>query len=210
MRTALGGKWTWRERCCGWATERESAGEGLVLSDAGQGLQWRAGSFDGAISISALQWLCQSDSSSQSVPRRLRRLFTSLYASLRRGGRAVFQWYPENSAQVELVTAAAMRSGFTGGLVVDFPNSAKAKKVFLVLSAGGAQTLPQPLNDAESSSVSNAGRAHSSNSFNRQGRQAKAQKHSKEWILARKNRDRKKGRDVRTDSKYTGRRRKAF
>lgn len=30
--------------------------------------------------------------------------------------------------KVALITQQAMKAGFTGGLVVDFPNSAKAKK----------------------------------------------------------------------------------
>jgi len=30
--------------------------------------------------------------------------------------------------QLELITAQAMRAGFTGGMVVDYPNSTKAKK----------------------------------------------------------------------------------
>ena len=30
--------------------------------------------------------------------------------------------------QLELLTQQAMRAGFTGGLVVDYPNSTKAKK----------------------------------------------------------------------------------
>lgn len=45
-----------------------------------------------------------------------------------RGSRAVFQFYPENPAQMELITQQAMKAGFTGGVVVDFPNSTKAKK----------------------------------------------------------------------------------
>jgi 18S rRNA (guanine1575-N7)-methyltransferase len=57
----------------------------------------------------------------------------------------VFQFYPENSSQVELITAQAMKSGFTGGLVVDYPNSTKAKKFFLVLMTGGPQALPAAL-----------------------------------------------------------------
>jgi 18S rRNA (guanine1575-N7)-methyltransferase len=40
----------------------------------------------------------------------------------------VFQFYPENESQVELITSAALRNGFQGGVVVDFPNSTKAKK----------------------------------------------------------------------------------
>ncbi len=62
-----------------------------------------------------------------------------------RGSRAVFQFYPENSSQVELITSQAMKSGFTGGLVVDYPNSTKAKKFFLVLMTGGTQALPAAL-----------------------------------------------------------------
>ena len=38
-----------------------------------------------------------------------------------------------------------MKAGFYGGLVVDYPNSAKAKKYFLVLMTGGSAQLPQAL-----------------------------------------------------------------
>lgn len=51
-----------------------------------------------------------------------------------RGSRAVFQFYPENDAQVELVVSQAMRAGFTGGLVVDYPNSSKVSSLALVTS----------------------------------------------------------------------------
>ena len=37
-----------------------------------------------------------------------------------------------------------MRAGFSGGLVVDFPNSTRAKKYFLVLMVGNSSTLPTP------------------------------------------------------------------
>ena len=49
----------------------------------------------------------------------------------------MFQFYPENAKQIEMITAQSMRAGFSGGLVVDFPNSTKAKKYFLVLMTGG-------------------------------------------------------------------------
>ncbi len=44
-----------------------------------------------------------------------------------------------------MITSQSMKAGFTGGLVVDFPNSTKAKKFFLVLMTGGSQPLPQVL-----------------------------------------------------------------
>lgn len=40
----------------------------------------------------------------------------------------MFQLYPETPQQLELITHQAMKCGFTGGVVVDFPNSTKAKK----------------------------------------------------------------------------------
>lgn len=45
-----------------------------------------------------------------------------------------FQFYPENQEQLEMISNAAIKSGFSGGLVVDFPNSALAKKYYLVLT----------------------------------------------------------------------------
>ena len=44
------------------------------------------------------------------------------------GARCAFQFYPDNPDQVDMITKAALDSGFTGGLVVDYPNSTKAKK----------------------------------------------------------------------------------
>ena len=41
-----------------------------------------------------------------------------------------------------MLTSAAMKAGFSGGLVVDYPHSTKAKKHFLVLMVGSAGTLP--------------------------------------------------------------------
>ncbi len=36
-----------------------------------------------------------------------------------------------------MITTTAMKCGFSGGVIVDFPNSAKAKKLYLVINAGG-------------------------------------------------------------------------
>lgn len=42
-----------------------------------------------------------------------------------------------------MLVAAAMKVGFSGGLVVDFPHSTRAKKYYLVLMVGQAAHLPQ-------------------------------------------------------------------
>lgn len=52
---------------------------------------------------------------------------------------------------MELVTAQAMKAGFYGGVVVDYPNSTKAKKFFLVLMTGGNLPLPKGLGTEEGS-----------------------------------------------------------
>ncbi|RNF04090.1 methyltransferase-like protein [Trypanosoma conorhini] len=108
----------------------------VLRGDMGQGLPFRPGSFDGAVSISAVQWLCQSDCRGHVPQRRLRALFQSLYNALHRGAKAALQFYPSNVEQVHMITRAAMLCGFTGGVVVDFPHSAKAKKHYLVIQAG--------------------------------------------------------------------------
>ncbi|KAK4336640.1 hypothetical protein RND71_043752 [Anisodus tanguticus] len=128
------------------AIDREFDNGDVILNDLGEGLPFRPGCFDGAISVSALQWLCNADKKSHNPVQRLKKLFTTLYSCLSRGSRAVFQFYPENDKQIELIIAQATKAGFSGGLVIDYPNSAKAKKVFLVLSTGGInQTLPKGL-----------------------------------------------------------------
>jgi len=122
------------------AVDREAEGD-VVHSDMGHGFGFRAGTFDGAVSISALQWLCSAEQAVQNPYRRLNKFFSSLYACLIKGARCAFQFYPASPEQVEMITSAAMKNGFTGGLIVDFPNSKKAKKYFLFLMAGYSEEI---------------------------------------------------------------------
>jgi len=114
---------------------------GLWQFDIGQGWKVRPGVFDGAISISTIQWLCVAAKKSDNPFKRCCKFFQSLYDSLRIGARAVLQFYPDGKNQLEMITTAAMKSGFTGGLVVDFPNSTRAKKYYLVIEAGVRRNL---------------------------------------------------------------------
>jgi len=52
------------------AQERDLEGD-LVLGDIGQGLPFRPASFDGAISISVIQWLCNADKTVNKPYQRL-------------------------------------------------------------------------------------------------------------------------------------------
>ncbi|KEP49464.1 williams-beuren syndrome critical region protein [Rhizoctonia solani 123E] len=201
------------------ALEREVEGD-LFLQDIGQGFGFRPGSFDGAISVSVLQWLCNADASTHSPPARLARFFQTLHASLTRSARAVLQFYPQSDDQIQLIMGIAMKSGFQGGLVIDYPNSRKAKKYFLCLFSGGSSEggaskakveLPRGLDgedpNQERENVRFEKRREKFKS--RQKRRNIKDKDSRDWILRKKELYRKRGKEsVPNDSKYTGRQRK--
>ncbi|KAK2631501.1 18S rRNA (guanine-N(7))-methyltransferase RID2 [Eucalyptus grandis] len=200
------------------ALEREAEGD-LLLGDMGQGLGLRPGVIDGAISISAVQWLCNADKSSHEPRLRLKAFFGSLYRCLARGARAVFQVYPESIAQRELILSSAMRAGFAGGVVVDYPHSSKSRKEYLVLSCGPpsvSSAVPSGKGeDGESASDDSSGDEDNQTvSISDRHRPKKKQKLNKrgkgrEWVLRKKDQMRRKGNAVPPDSKYTARKRKS-
>ncbi|CAI9102888.1 OLC1v1001255C2 [Oldenlandia corymbosa var. corymbosa] len=201
------------------ALERDSEGD-LILGDMGQGLGIRPGVIDGAISISAVQWLCNADKSCHEPRKRLKAFFDSLYRSLARGARAVFQVYPENLAQRELILGYAMRAGFAGGVVVDFPHSTKRRKEYLVLTCGPpslSSATPKAKGEDEESCSDDESSDDEGNqtvSISDRHRPRKKQKLNKkvkgrEWVLKKKEQMRRKGNVVPQDTKYTARKRKA-
>ncbi|KRX70467.1 putative methyltransferase -like protein, partial [Trichinella sp. T6] len=170
-------------------TERDHIWVGLdisqpMLSDMGNGLPFRPGSFDGAISVSALQWLCYAEEKRQNPVKRLHRFFLSLYACLSRGSRAALQFYPDQPSQVELIMQQAMIAGFTGGVVVDYPESTRAKKIYLVLFTGGNSRLPAALTNEcpQQNHVHYAKRSE----IAQRNQSKKPLKKSKEWIMKKK------------------------
>eukprot|EP01111_Echinosteliopsis_oligospora_P013938 TRINITY_DN513_c0_g1_i1.p1 TRINITY_DN513_c0_g1~~TRINITY_DN513_c0_g1_i1.p1 ORF type:complete len:295 (-),score=82.22 TRINITY_DN513_c0_g1_i1:45-890(-) len=186
---------------------RNTAGD-TIMGDMGHGLPFRPGVFDGAVSISAIQWLCNADKSSHNPRRRIHSFFESLFSCLARGSRAVLQFYPENALQIELLTTGAMECGFRGGVLVDYPHSTKAKKYYLILFAGASSfQMPQALGTEDDAEVADQvafnDRSSRSGRERKKGKRAPAK--SRDWVLAKKQRQREQGRDVRPDSKYTAR-----
>ncbi|VDM64213.1 unnamed protein product [Angiostrongylus costaricensis] len=176
--------------------DRDNMGD-FILSDMGTGVPFMPGTFDGAISISAIQWLCHANSTEQNPKRRLHRFFQTLYGCLGRGTRAVFQFYPENQHQSALIMSLATKAGFNGGLVIDYPNSTKARKVYLVLMTGGVVQLPRALTGEEEEiemrhSVENTERVFAAS----RKKEKKPVKGSREWIQKKRERMIKQGRFV--------------
>jgi len=190
------------------ALDRETAGD-LFLADVGQGVPFRPGTFDAAISISAIQWLCNADSSDVSATGRLNRFFEGLYAALKRGGKAVLQFYPKNEVQRGMITGAAIRAGFGAGLLEDDPGT-KNVKVYLVLTVGagmeegGADDVTNVVKGLEGVDIIDERRK---GKRNQRGAGGEGKKGSKGWILKKKEQGRNKGKVVKADSKYTGRKR---
>ncbi|KAH8061953.1 hypothetical protein JL722_3911 [Aureococcus anophagefferens] len=178
----------------------------LVQHDMGLGLPFRDGTFDGAISVSALQWLCYDNDSRQSATKRLGRFFASLYRCLKSGSRAALQFYPESDAQATLIASAAARAGFAGGVVVDYPNSTKARKHYLCLSMDRHAARPA----AKEARRAGGGVVVAGGGERAPKRRKTGKKPAKDraWVLRKKEYQRGQGRDVKDDSRYTGRKRK--
>ncbi|OEU16402.1 S-adenosyl-L-methionine-dependent methyltransferase [Fragilariopsis cylindrus CCMP1102] len=176
----------------------------LMHHDMGTGLPFRPATFDACVSISALQWLCYSNSSAQIPKRRLIRFFSSLYSILKKSARAAV-----------LISECATAVGFGGGIVVDYPNSAKAKKHYLVLSCdrvGGRGQVPGmtaagAVADQKQSQVQVGKQRQEKDGRKARPIRKKKGVKTKEWIVHKKETQRKKGKEVRPDTKYTARRR---
>lgn len=107
-----------------------------------------------------------------------------------------------------MLSEEAMKVGFSGGLVVDYPHSTRAKKYYLCLMVGSpvGGALPRAL-EGDDSRIGVAGRERKSKK-----RKVDGVKKDRQWILKKKEQMRNKGyTGVAADSKYTGRkRRKGF
>lgn len=175
----------------GNALDQDVEGD-LLLADMGAGVPFRPGTFDAAISISAIQWLCNADSAAANPAKRLKHFFETLYASLRRGGKAVCQFYPSDQHQIDTILHAAKVAGFGGGMVIDRPESKRHKKYYLVLTAGEGE-----LNLANVEMEKEKAR-----------KRRKKDESKREFIQRKKETMRKRGKVVALDSKFTGRKRK--
>ncbi len=132
---------------------------------------------------------------------------------LKRNSRAALQFYPESPDQAILISSCAASAGFAGGLVVDYPNSTKAKKYYLVLSFD--KTYKAPKGKVVNERDVEVGYSRSNNFVKVMpmscGKRSSRKAHKvrgREWIIQKKNRSRRQGKAVRPDTKYTGRKRK--
>ncbi len=90
-------------------------------------------SFDGIISISALQWIYR-DINNKKMEKDLINFAQSMYSNLKPHSKAVFQFYPkDDTIMKEMGKIIVDNTDFDGNFVIDNPNSPKKRKIFLVL-----------------------------------------------------------------------------
>jgi 18S rRNA (guanine1575-N7)-methyltransferase len=184
---------------------------GLGLSDMGQGVHFRPGMFDACVSVSALQWLPYSNRSHENPRKRLITLFTTLFAALAHGARAVFQFYPGDERQTDMILQCARKCGFGGGLVIDYPDTS-SRKYYLCLMTSACIPLPQPKLHAhlrgaeEDREVGVAERSH--NRFKARRKKNSGMVKDRDWVLRKKAYRKLKGESVGLDTKYTARKRR--
>ncbi|ABN67378.1 predicted protein [Scheffersomyces stipitis CBS 6054] len=178
--------------------DRDVEGD-LFLSDLGNGVPFRAGTFDAAISISAIQWLCNADTAGVDPKKRLLCFFNTLYSSLRRGGKFVAQFYPMNDSQTEAILGAAKVAGFGGGLIIDDPDSKRHKKYYLVLTAGLSERTVNLTGATMEAPVMNK-------KVNK--KLLRKMESGKDFINRKKETMKRRGKKVALDSKFTGRKRR--
>jgi len=184
--------------------ERDVDGD-LFLADMGQGVPFRPGTFDAAISISAVQWLCNAETAeeNEAPDRRLKRFFGGLYVSLKRGGRAVLQFYPKDKNQRDMICKAAISAGFGAGLLED-DGGTKNAKTYLVCTVGGGDVTGVVAGmegvDVEDSRKGATNKVKRPDHSKLRG--------SKQFIVRKKAQAEQKGKVVKATTKYTGRKRK--
>lgn len=100
----------------------------VVRGDISYGLCFRENTFDYALSVSFLQWLCVQRNTKQVLDR----FFYSLSTVLKPRAKAGIQFYPSNVRDVQNVIYE-MEKYFVGALVSDYPHIDRGRKLFLLM-----------------------------------------------------------------------------
>jgi len=89
--------------------------------------------FDGIISISALQWI--TGKSYSEVIEHFNKTAREFYRVLKKKGKAVIQFYPKTEEEFNIVIESFKKAGFSILIAEDFPNTKKRKR-YLILTKG--------------------------------------------------------------------------
>lgn len=170
----------------------EAAGKfcDFATVDIGEGLPFQSATFDYAISVSVLQWLCVQDN----FKKLLNAFFYTLYDVMKSTGMAVLQYFPETDKHMEDIMKYAKKHGFAGGTLIENADSKKKKKTYLILEMAyskGKTDHVAAVKEKKFKRVKNKDLNY------------------REWILRKKEKRLALGLNVPLTSKYTGRKRRS-
>jgi 18S rRNA (guanine1575-N7)-methyltransferase len=96
-------------------------------------LPFKPNKFDVILSISALQWVFR-EIHNESMKLNLINLIQSFYYVLKPNSKAIFQFYPKNTAVMDSIgKIITNNSSFKGNYIIDNPENPKKRKIFLIL-----------------------------------------------------------------------------
>ena len=97
-------------------------------------LPFRSHIFDAIVSISALQWLHRTYHLKSTIDL-VKNLAEDVFRILKPSSKAIFQFYPKNNIiMTEIGKVFIESTQFEGGFIIDNPNSAKKRQIFLILN----------------------------------------------------------------------------
>ncbi|MHA2180051.1 MAG: class I SAM-dependent methyltransferase [Promethearchaeota archaeon] len=95
---------------------------------------FRLSTFDGIISISALQWVYRNINDKLMI-LMLKNLFKAFFQILKPKSMAVMQFYPKNKDIMDKIgKIITNHTDFEGNFIIDNPNSQKKRRIFLLLN----------------------------------------------------------------------------
>ncbi len=97
-------------------------------------LPFRSRIFDAIVSISSLQWLHRIYHSKTTI-NLIKNLAADVYKILKPSSKAIFQFYPKNDSIMKEIGKIFIESTpLEGGFIIDNPESAKKRQIFLILN----------------------------------------------------------------------------
>ncbi len=107
--------------------------EPVVLGDI-QYLPFRPSTFDGIVSISALNFISQEVQDQGIIQKQYKHVARTIYTILHEGGRAVIEFYPKSKEELDIMCTAFgfKMSRFESFLVIDKPRTRKEQKFIIM------------------------------------------------------------------------------
>lgn len=107
----------------------------LILTDINH-LPFRLNSFDHIISVSAYNFITHGKNGINQVRSTVNKTAKNLYEILKRTGRIIIEFYPQNENELNLFSSSFKQNDFNGFIIKNNPNQ-KAGQTFLLLTKEG-------------------------------------------------------------------------